>query len=141
MTAATLTGATGSVAALADTLFPSVDLSHALAADFASTSPLLVRMRWMHPASSLLALGAIVILGWMLPAHRRTLLLLLGAQFALGVLDVFWLAPLTLQVLHLFAADLLWVALMVSSSEVVWQPKALRAGKPQRQEHPLTQPA
>ena len=113
LAAVLLTGATGSVAALADTLFPATDLRTAFVADFASSSPLLVRMRWIHPAASLAAFVLIILLATRLGTRGRQILLaLLGAQIILGAADVFTLAPLTLQVLHLLGADLLWVALV-----------------------------
>ncbi len=112
-----LTGATGSIAALADTLFPAPDLHSALLADFASSSPLLVRMRWMHPAASVGAFIAIGLLAWAVHrSYAKTLMALLAAQIALGVADVLALAPLTLQVLHLFSADLLWIALVATAA-------------------------
>lgn len=113
-----LTGATGSLAALADTLFPSPDLRTALAADFAAHSPLLIRMRWMHPAASALATLATVLL---VVALRRggegrtaTLLLVnLGVQIVVGIADVALLAPVWIQVLHLFSADMFWITLVI----------------------------
>ena len=117
-----LTGATGSVAALADTLFPSTDLRTALQADLSAGSPLLVRMRWMHPAASL---GAFVLIGvfafGLRRGRRSTLVGLLALQFLLGVGDVFALAPIWLQVAHLFSADLLWIALVSFTSDA-WFP-------------------
>lgn len=115
-----LTGATGSVAALADTLFPAGSLRAGLAADFDSSSPLLVRMRWMHPAASLAALLCIGLLSLRVGGRRgRTLLALLGLQLLLGGADVLLLAPLTLQVLHLLGADLLWIALVVTAADLL----------------------
>jgi heme A synthase len=38
---------------------------------------------------------------------------LLGLQYALGLADVLLLAPLWLQLLHLFGADLFWIALIL----------------------------
>lgn len=108
-----LTGATGSVAALADTLFPSTDLHTALLADLSSGSPLLVRMRWMHPAASVGAFLLIGLFALKLQPRRRALLFgLLALQFLLGVGDVLMLAPVWLQVAHLLGADLLWIALV-----------------------------
>lgn len=116
-----LTGATGSIAALADTLFPPTDLRSALLTDFASTSPLLVRMRWMHPAASVGAFIAVLLLARALSrGYGRTLIALLIAQIALGVADVLALAPITLQLLHLFSADLLWIALVAAAAEVAF---------------------
>ncbi len=121
--ATVLTGATGSLAALADTLFPSPDLRTALAADFAANSPLLIRMRWMHPASSgLAALASIALALYFVRAgHRRLsnlLLLNLAAQFVLGGADVLLLAPTWLQVLHLFSADIFWITLVVITTRL-----------------------
>ena len=112
-----LTGATGSVAALADTLFPSTSLEAGLLADLSSHSPLLIRMRWMHPAASLAAFALIVVLALRLAQPRRGILLsLLALQFVLGIADVLALAPVSLQVLHLLGADLLWIALVCFAS-------------------------
>ena len=115
-----LTGATGSVAALADTLFPSPSLHAALAQDFSAAAPLLIRMRWIHPAAALLTFAATL---WLLPqlksTPRRWLAVLLFAQFALGIADVLLLAPLSLQVLHLLFADLYWIALIAACSSLL----------------------
>jgi heme a synthase len=113
-----LTGATGSVAALADTLFPAPSLHAAMAADFAAGSPLLVRMRWMHPAASVLAFALIAAFAYTQRHNRTALLTLLSLQIVLGVLDVLLLAPITLQVLHLLGADLLWIALVTATSSL-----------------------
>ena len=114
-----LTGATGSVAALADTLFPSPSLHAALAQDFSSTAPLLIRMRWIHPAATIFAFATTL---WLLPelksAPRRWLAGLLFTQLALGIADVLLLAPLSLQVLHLLFADLFWIALVATTSSL-----------------------
>ena len=116
-----VTGATGAVAALADTLFPSVSLREALVSDFAANSPLLVQMRWMHPAAAIvgsccvlwLALRVRSRLGWIVAC-------LLTLQFVLGIGDVLLLAPAWMQVVHLLGADLYWIALVSLSATVVW---------------------
>jgi cytochrome c oxidase assembly protein subunit 15 len=116
-----LTGATGAVAALADTLFPSPSLRAALTSDFAANAPLIVRMKWVHPAASLLAFTCVVML------CRRTrnriaflVASLLCLQFMLGIGDVLLLAPQWMQVLHLLGADLFWIALVILASESMW---------------------
>ncbi|MES2390894.1 MAG: COX15/CtaA family protein [Acidobacteriota bacterium] len=115
-----LTGATGAVAALADTLFPSPSFAAGLASDFATNAPLLIRMRWIHPASAALALVCALLLCIRLPAKpARTLLSLIALQFILGAADVLLLAPTWLQVLHLLGADLYWIALIAISSELL----------------------
>ena len=114
-------GATGSLAALADTLFPSPSVWSGMMSDFAAGSPLLVRMRWMHPATVLV--GACCVL-WLVVRVRSRLGRLVGwllaLQFLLGVMDVLLLAPTWMQVLHLLGADLYWVALVCLAAEALW---------------------
>ena len=113
-------GATGSVAALADTLFPAASLRYGLAADFSAAAPLLVHMRWMHPASSAVAVLCAGLLALRVRnTSGRWLVRLLAVQLVLGVLDVVLLAPTWMQVLHLLFADLLWVNLVCLASDVL----------------------
>ena len=115
-----IVGATGSVAALADTLFPSPSLRAALATDLSAAAPLLVRMRVLHPASAVVMFVCMALL-WRRVKSRtaRTTGLLLAAQFALGLLDVALLAPIWLQVAHLLVADLFWIALVSLSADLL----------------------
>ncbi len=127
-----IVGVTGSLAALGDTLFPATSLGSALAQDFSSTSGWLVRWRWTHPT---IAFIASIFLIWLLvrAAQRSAqwdnrglsalVLILLAAQYVLGVLDVVLLAPTWLQVAHLLGADVLWAALVVLTARVTLQPK------------------
>ncbi len=122
-----VTGATGSVAALADTLFPSPSFAAAMTADFAANSPLLIRMRWMHPAAALVAAVCTVwlIIGFRkrnMPIPMLTLSVNLIAQIVVGCLDVLFLAPTALQVLHLLSADVFWISLIVLAVPIVRPP-------------------
>lgn len=128
-------GVTGSLAALGDTLFPATSLSTALTQDFSTSSGWLLRWRWTHPA---VAFVASVFLIWILvrAAQRSTqdsahwnnrglsaiVLILLAAQYVLGVMDVTLLAPLWLQVAHLLGADALWSALVVLTARLTLEP-------------------
>lgn len=113
-------GATGSVAALADTLFPSSSLQTALLNDFAASSPLLVRMRWIHPAAAVVALVCAMWLAMRMRGNlARWVVGLAGLQVLLGVADVLLLAPTWLQVLHLLGADVYWIALVVAGASVL----------------------
>jgi cytochrome c oxidase assembly protein subunit 15 len=126
-----LVGVTGSLAALGDTLFPASSLGAALTEDFSATSGWLVRWRWTHPA---IAFFASIFLIWLLMrAARKTehwdnrglsalVLVLLAAQYVLGVLDVVLLAPTWLQIAHLFGADVLWAALVVLTARLTLEP-------------------
>jgi cytochrome c oxidase assembly protein subunit 15 len=120
LAATLLVGATGSVAALADTLFPSPSLIAGLQQDFAANAPLLIRMRWLHPAAAVVGLAAAIGLSLLLRGNTaRWLLTLIAAQFVLGTADVLLLAPTWLQVLHLLGADLYWIALVAISASVL----------------------
>jgi cytochrome c oxidase assembly protein subunit 15 len=126
-----IVGVTGSLAALGDTLYPESSLGAALAQDFSATSGWLVRWRWTHP---MVAFVASIFLIWLLvrAAQRSThwdnrglsalVLILLAAQYALGILDVAFLAPVWLQIAHLLGADLLWVALVVLTARLTLEP-------------------
>jgi cytochrome c oxidase assembly protein subunit 15 len=128
-------GITGSIAALGDTLFPAASLQASIAQDLAAGSPMLLRLRLVHPA---LALVAALFALWLAAQARKSapsqtpaqhasrqrlanmLLLLLGLQFALGIADVMLLAPAWMQLLHLLGADLFWIALVLVAAETLW---------------------
>ncbi len=113
-----LATATGAVAALADTLFPSPTLTAALAQDFAADAPLIVRTRWMHPAETLLVLLCVLLLCRRVRGALANIVLgLLALQFLLGIADVLLLAPQGMQILHLLGADLFWIALVILVNE------------------------
>jgi cytochrome c oxidase assembly protein subunit 15 len=124
-------GVTGSLAALGDTLFPATSLGAALTQEFSRTSGWLVRWRWTHPA---VALFACLFLAWLLVRALRNkahwnnrglvvlVVVLLGVQYALGLMDVLLLAPTWLQIAHLLGADLLWSALVVLAARVTLGP-------------------
>lgn len=126
-----IVGVTGSLAALGDTLFPATSLGAALQQDFSATSGWLVRWRWTHPA---VAVFAGMFLAWLLiRASRRTgywdnrrlavvVVILLGSQYGLGVLDVVLLAPVWVQIAHLLGADLLWAAIVVLTARFTLEP-------------------
>jgi len=119
-------GVTGSLAALGDTLFPNATMAQ----DFARTSPWTLRLRWVHPAASLLA--GIFILGimWASGAHksganRKLTVAVVGLllfQYALGGLDVLLRAPTWMQIVHLLGADIFWAVLLVLTARIVIVP-------------------
>lgn len=124
-------GVTGSLAALGDTLFPATSLGVALTQEFSRTSGWLVRWRWTHPA---VALFASIFLIWLLAKAFQTkshwnnrglavlVLVLLGTQYLIGLLDVLLLAPTWLQIAHLLGADVLWSALVVLAARITLVP-------------------
>src|SRR6201996_8978084 len=125
---------TGSLAALGDTLYPATTLHDSLAADLSNQSNWLIRWRWTHPAIA--AIAAIFVIWILVRAGRRsipgggeanrplsiTIVALLAAQYILGVLDIYLLAPTWMQVTHLLGADALWVALVVLAARLMLVP-------------------
>jgi len=123
----------GVITALGDTLFPAHTLAQGIAEDFAATANFLIRLRIIHPALAiaaaiLLAVLAVRQLRRHVAGPLRTLsslmLILLGAQLAIGTLTVLMKAPVPLQLAHLLAADGLWIALVLFTSE------RLQSGRP-----------
>jgi len=126
-----IVGVTGSLAALGDTLYPASSLASAFSNDFSSTGAWLVRWRWTHPT---VAFVACIFVIWLLARAARQsahgenrmlsmlVVILLAAQVVLGILDVVYLAPVSLQILHLLGADVLWSALVVLTARVVVEP-------------------
>ena len=122
-----LVGSSGAVAALGDTLFPHGSLQEALAADLSPASHLLIRLRIWHPFFAVLVAG-----GLLLGARRlargagpvavrlsRAVATLAGLQLAIGAVNVILLAPVWIQLVHLLAADLLWIAFVVMAADVL----------------------
>ena len=105
-----LTAASGAVTALGDTLFASaagIDAGH-----------FLVRLRIVHP---FLAVAAAACLLWLLapqaPADRwaKAAMHTAAAQVALGFLNIALAAPAWLQLVHLLAAQVLWICLVIAA--------------------------
>jgi len=127
LVATIVVGVSGSIAALGDTLFPASSLRASVMQDISSSSPLLLRLRGVHPVSAVIAAAFVI---WIVVEARRrggtdrwlstTVLALLAAQFVLGIADVLLLAPRWMQILHLLGADLFWVALVALSAEILW---------------------
>ena len=115
-------GASGAVTALGDTLFPSLSLSDALMQDFSPTAHFLIRLRVLHPTIAM-AVGTYLILIASLTNLRirkpsnhlfsRALTVLVVLQILAGVINVTLLAPIWMQIIHLFLSDALWIALVL----------------------------
>jgi len=127
-----LLGASGAVAALGDTLFPSATLEDALAVDFSTGADLLIRLRIYHPIIAILA--AFPVLGAAIRIARRrqdltgpALLagLLFLMQLVMGLVNLLLMAPVSIQLLHLLTADLVWISLvLLAASTLVEQSRS-----------------
>lgn len=126
---------TGAISALGDTLFPATSLRSAVLQDFSRGTPALVHFRLVHPP--LAAITACYLL-WIIfktstqPSRVSQPALALSiavfAQIGIGMMNVLLLAPVFLQILHLFMADLIWVLLVLASADLVLQPANAVAG-------------
>lgn len=122
-----LVGTSGAVAALGDTLFPDGSFSAALAADLSPASHFLIRLRVLHPVLAVAVAGALLFGSGPLargagPKARTlatTVATLAALQLLLGAANVILLAPVWMQLVHLLAADLLWIAFVLLGAEVL----------------------
>lgn len=119
---------TGSIAALGDTLFPARSFAEGYAQDFDAGAHLLLRLRIWHPVVAVAATGAVLVSavsGYAVTRRRATrslgaaLVGLVVAQLGLGVANVFLLAPVWLQLVHLLTADVVWVALVLLAASAL----------------------
>ncbi len=122
-----LLGASGAIAALGDTLFPSTSLVDALREDFSPTAHYLIQLRVYHPAIAV-SLGIFLFLAtaWLrrgsksvrLERFSNILFVLYVAQLALGIVNVALLAPVWMQIVHLLVTNLIWIIFVLLASEV-----------------------
>lgn len=123
MLAMVATGVSGAIAALGDTLFRAGSLQEAIARDFSPTSHIFLRLRVFHPLLAMIAGGLILMVAYGVltsnqgrPLGKRrglTLAALVVTQWFLGLANLALLAPTWLQIIHLLAADLIWITLIL----------------------------
>ncbi|MGC2658754.1 MAG: COX15/CtaA family protein [Bryobacteraceae bacterium] len=125
---------TGGIAALGDTLFPAVSLSAGMRQDFSNASSMFLRLRMVHPVIAIL--GAVYLLwaavsamqnnsssGTSRTAASRVVAVVLLQVFA-GAFNILLLAPIWMQLVHLFLADALWIAVLLMVIEKARAPVA-----------------
>lgn len=95
---------------------------------FAADAHLFVRLRIWHPTLALLV-GALIVVAALAAVRRHprppvrslaaaTVILLL-VQLALGLANMWLLAPIALQLSHLLLSDLLWIALVLLAASAL----------------------
>ncbi len=121
-------GASGAVTALGDTIFAAASLSEGIQQDFAPAAHFLVRLRVWHPVIAVLVGGyMLMLIRWIQQHHDNpaihrltwTILGTLGLQLAAGVVNVVLLAPVWLQLVHLLLANVLWIAMIALTADVL----------------------
>ena len=128
LTSVMITGMTGSLAALGDTIFPSTNLQASIAQDLSSSSHFLLKLRLFHPVVAAIAFFYVLWMAQRLskgehgsPGILPFLSAALLAQVALGVLNVFLLAPVWLQLVHLLGAEIFWILLVAASADALFR--------------------
>jgi heme A synthase len=123
-----LLGISGAIAALGDTLFPASSVAAGIAQDASPGAHIFVRLRVLHPV---IAIGVAFLLTYAIwravklrPDPQRQwaalgITILLVVQIVLGAINIGLLAPIWLQIIHLFVADVLWISLILYSASAV----------------------
>ncbi len=113
-----VTGSSGAITALGDTLFPPETLAIGLAQKDDPDAHPFVRLRLWHPTFAIATTIALAVSGPALAkasGSRRAsrlasvVTLLCLAQLGVGLLTVVLLAPVPMQLAHLAIADLIWI--------------------------------
>lgn len=131
LVATLLVGVSGAIAALGATLFPVTTLTEGLAADFAPTAHLFVRLRlWHLPIAVATALMTCVIAVF-LTIERPSIwtrrfaggvVISFLIQLGLGTVNLVLHAPVLLQILHLLVADFAWISLVFLCTSALGEP-------------------
>lgn len=119
-----LTGVTGALTALSDTLFKPTAIAQNLYEDFFAPAHILQMLRMFHPFVALVTSG---ILGYIVSvksaffSHQSLqssksfkviavfLLVFIVVQIVVGMSNLLFFTPIVLQLVHLFIADILWI--------------------------------
>jgi len=125
-----LLGVSGAVNALGDTLFPASSLAEGISQDFLPTAHFLIRLRVWHPIIAI-CVGFYLVLvcgliGMFRPEQilRRFVGLLIAfvlLQLTAGLVNVLLLAPIWMQIVHLFLADMVWICLVLVTANTLTQ--------------------
>lgn len=133
-----LLGASGAVAALGDTLFPATSLRAGIAQDLSPAAHAFLRLRLLHPmialGAGMLVLGSAGLVRAVATSPRakrlaRLVTIVFVVQFCGGLLNLWLLAPIWMQLVHLLLADATWIALVLMS----WEAWSVRDGAEARE--------
>jgi len=122
-----LIGATGALNALADTLIQSDALADAVPGEVQVTEPVLRQIRSIHPFVAILGgLSLYMIVRYLAVGAPRTVRWLaigiqgiVWLQFIIGLLNIALEVPLEMQLIHLFVADVLWIAFVLLGAHLI----------------------
>ena len=127
-------GASGALTALGDTLFPVNSLAEGIRQDFTPTAHFLLRLRLLHPSVAVVVGIYLLILAGVIRVQRPVqptqalayaLTILVLVQLGAGLLNVFLLAPVWMQIVHLLLADGVWIVLVLLTASALAEKKQL----------------
>jgi heme a synthase len=116
-----LSGMSGAIAALGDTLYPAASHAEGLRATLSASSHILLRLRAFHPLIAVLAGIAVMFSAMRVTSVSdatgqrlgRAAVVLAGGQLLGGLVNFLLLAPIWMQMVHLLMADLLWIVVVL----------------------------
>ena len=124
--------ATGAITALGDTLFPAETFLSDFYKDFDPTSNFLIRLRIIHPILAIFTSGYLIFtvrfiqkkeLGKNVIRRGNWLQFIIAVQVLAGGFTILTLAPIYMQIIHLFLANSFWISLILFSLEVLTIPQ------------------
>ncbi|MFV1970086.1 MAG: heme A synthase [Acidimicrobiia bacterium] len=131
-------GGTGALNALADTIFPASSVAEGVADEFGPSAPILLRLRLIHPV---VAIAGGLLVAWIAADTARfgsvrtkriaaAVSFVVLSQFFVGIANIFFLTPLSIQVIHLMVADVLWLSFVLFGASWLGDPIPARARRP-----------
>lgn len=129
-----LLGVSGAIAALGDTLFPATSFIEGIMQDFSSAAHIFLRLRVIHPFLAPIVALYLVTLAMVANFSRKDiwvkrwsfiLVVLIVTQLTIGLMNLFLLAPIPLQLIHLLFADLTWLAFVLLSASALGQEESV----------------
>ena len=121
-------GVTGAITALGDTLFPSGSLLEGIRQDIDPAAHFLIQLRVFHPIIAILVgfyqflvSGLVGLFSYSKVVKRFAAVVagLFFVQLGAGLLNLILLAPVWMQLVHLFLADMVWISLVLLTASVL----------------------
>jgi len=117
---------------LSHMIFPSGTIAEGMAKDFSPTSNILLRLRLLHPITAILTSVFVIFLtGWLAKESGKDRLvvrwsnilsILILVQIGFGSLTLLTLAPIVMQLGHLFFADAIWIVFVLTAANFLSAP-------------------
>jgi heme A synthase len=135
-----LTVGSGAIAALGDTLFPARSLYDGFVQDLTPGAHLFLHLRTLHPVLALAAFVLLLQASFSLRARRDVpssaqklagwVIVGVTAQAAIGVLNLWLLVPIPMQMVHLAGADVLFILFVRMAAYALGGPSDARVATP-----------